>query len=317
MAAAKKHRRKTDVGNLLDRLASEEQRFLERPFLAPAMGGPAVRVRIAGMNCTLRVEPTDFAGWGIFQPLSHGEAILVRPATLAERRSYLDLFPVVRLIACWRVGSSWFGSAAHSGDTRICLTGLAPINLIEDIQLFDSIRARYDGARFWFDEHDMRHDPAASSYLRSSLHDSLPPEELRRPGLTAEERAAYELNYWQSVAAAENDTDVTPDPARRRRARRGRAIERSVESDLTGRRLQSSLSHAGAELVDYLERSDGFRVTFTIGGHRYTSSVSKEDLTVQVAGICLSGEDQKFDLGSLVGVLREGESAGEIHRVGD
>ena len=317
MAAAKKRRRKPDVESLLDRFAREEQRFLDRQFLAPATGGPSVRVRIAGMTCTLRVEPADFSGWGVFQPLSHSEAILARPATLTERRSYLDLFPVVRLIACRRVGRIWFGSAAHAGDKRICLSGLAPIQLIEDTQLFDCVRARYDGARFWFDQHDMRHDPGASSYLRSSLHDSLLPEELQRPGLTAEERAAYELNYWHLVAAAENDNDAAPDPVRHRRARRGQALERSVESDLTGRRLRESLSHAGAELVDYLERSDGFRVTFTIGQRRYTSSVSKDDLTVQVAGICLSGEDQKFDLASLVGVLREGECAGEIYPVGD
>jgi hypothetical protein len=82
-------------------------------------------------------------------------------------------------------------------------------------------------------------------------------------------------------------------------------------------RLRQSLSHAGAELVDYLERADSFRVTFTIGNRSYTSSVHKSDLTVQVAGICLSGEDQKFDLSSLVGVLREGAGMGHLVPVGD
>ncbi len=55
---------------------------------------------------------------------------------------------------------------------------------------------------------------------------------------------------------------------------------------------------------------------FRVGGRSYTSSVNKGDLTVQVAGICLNGEDSKFDLSSLVGVLREAVGTGEIVPVG-
>ena len=68
-------------------------------------------------------------------------------------------------------------------------------------------------------------------------------------------------------------------------------------------------------MIDYLERADGIRVTYRVDGADYTTSVNKNDLTVQVAGICLSGEDQNFDLASLVGVLRE--SDGHVLRVGD
>jgi hypothetical protein len=299
-----------DVNELLNRLGRQEQEFLHREFLAPALRGGVVRVRIAGVICAIRTEPGDFEGWGLFQPRSYTEAVLVRAATLAERRRYLELFPAVRLVLCRRAGQIWFGSAASFGDRRIHLEGLAPLYLAEEVQLFDCVRARYDGGRFWFEEVDPRHDPAASAYLRTSLRDRLEPERLERRGLTAEERAAYEVAYWELM---ENSHAESP-----RNRKRG-AEDRPPDQDFdpVRRRLRESLSHAGAGLVDYLERPDSFRVTFTIGGQQHTSSVNKEDLTVHVAGICLSGEDQKFDLGSLVGVLREASGSGEIVAVGD
>ena len=67
-------------------------------------------------------------------------------------------------------------------------------------------------------------------------------------------------------------------------------------------------------MIDYLEREDSCRVSFSVGDQRYTSSVNKDNMTIQVAGICLSGEDQKFDLSSLVGVLREGVNTDQIYR---
>lgn len=312
MARSKKPHRKPDVRQLLSRLAAEEDAFLHREFMAPALPGGSIRVRIAGAVCRIRVEPSDFAGWGVFQPLSHTEAILVREATLSERRSYLQLFPTIRLIVCRRVGQLWYGSAASFGDRRIRLEGLAPIQLAEEVQLFDCVRTRYDGTRFWFDELDMRHDPGTAAYLRSAIHEGIEPGSLQRPGLASEERAAYELHCWERQRpAAEAD---------RRQNRQRRAEEQRdelCEADVVLRRLRESLSHAGARLVDYLERADSFRVTFSVGGQNYTSSVDKEDLTVQVAGICLSGEDQKFDLSSLIGVLREGSEEGAIVPVGE
>jgi hypothetical protein len=320
MARSRRPRDKPDVGRLLNRLAEQENEFLHREFLAPALPGGSVRVRIGGVVCKIRIEPTDFTGWGVFQPLSHTEAILARPATLAERRDYLRLFPLIRLIVCRRAGNAWYGSAASFGDARIRIEGLAPVHLAEEVQLFDCVCTRYDGSRFWFEGLDMRHDPAASAYLRSALHDRTEPADLQRPGLTAEERAAYELNYWQLVrppGAEDAGQPDVPGRGRTRGRRRGEQPAHSPESDAVRARLRESLSHAGAQLVDYLERADSFRVSFTVGNRSYTSSVNKHDLTVQVAGICLSGEDQKFDLGSLVGVLREGSEMGTILPIGD
>ncbi len=308
VSRSKKRREKPDVGKLLKRLAGEEEEFLRREFLAPALRGGTIRVRIGGALCRIRIEPADFEGWGVFQPLSHSEAILAREATLAGRRQYLELFPLVRLIICNRRAGGWFGSAANFGDSRIRIDGLAPVHLCEEVQLFDCVKTRYDGTRFWFDEHEMRHDPAAAAYLREEFQNRRPPEQLGRNGLTAEQRAAYELSYWQAMRPVRQ-----PEPVEQPQE----FPSQEPAIDNAERVLRENLSHAGAQLVDYLERADSFRVTFTVGRQRYTSSVNKDDLTVQVAGICLSGEDQKFDLSSLVGVLREGSQVGELVPVGE
>ncbi len=310
-------RGRPDVQQLLSSLAAKEEAFLAREFLAPVVAGGSVRVRIGGVACRLAVSPQDFTGWGVFRPESFTSATLVRPATLAERREYLRLFPLVRLILARRSAHGWSGASASFGDHRVQLDGLAPVLMVEDAQTFDAVCARYDGASFWFDEIDPRRDPGAAAYLREALAAQTPPDELDRPGITAEERAAYEMNLWALMQAEGNqrpeDEANLAQPKRRGRNRPQRAINR----DPVQERLAASLSHAGAQLVEYLERDDSFRVTYSVDGKRFTSSVRKDDLTVNVAGICLSGEDRMFDLASLVGVLREGEENHGLVRVGD
>jgi hypothetical protein len=80
--------------------------------------------------------------------------------------------------------------------------------------------------------------------------------------------------------------------------------------------LRGALEHAGAELKNYVERHDVYTVTYEVDGQWHVSAVAKKDLSVQVAGICLSGEDQNFDLQSLVGVIREAQGGGRLVRVG-
>jgi hypothetical protein len=275
--------------DLIARLAAAEERFLAGEFLAPHLRGRFVQVRIAGVVCRLAVEPDDFHGWGIFRPRSYTVARLIRPARLTERQRYLSLLPLVRLILCERTAAGWLALPASRSDRRFRLSSPVPVHLVEQAQSFETVECRFDGFRFWFDRLDPRRDPATAAYLRQAFHDHLPPAELNRPGMTAEERATYALLY----DAREN---------REQEARR----------DRTERRLRVALDHAGAEFVGYLEHPDGYRVEYVIDGCRHLSAVGKDDLTILSAGICLSGEDENFDLQSLVGVLRQGQSEGEI-----
>ena len=274
------------VSKLLEKLAAAEEEFLGREFLAPVVHGGDVRVRIAGVVCRLGIEPADFEGWGIFRPVSHRQARLVRRASLSQRRQYLELLPLMRLIGCRRDGGRWLAIPAHRGDSRFSIEGLIPVHLVEEAELFEVVRARFDGSHCWFESVEPRRDPGHAAYLREALRGMTEPGQLRRPGLTPEERAAYGLNYWPRLKA-------------RIEARR----------DRTEQRLRDALAHAGAEMLDYLERRDSYR--------QHVSAVEKNDLAVQTAGICLEGQDRSFDLQSLVGVLREGRVEGQIHRMED
>jgi hypothetical protein len=271
----------------LDRLAALEETFLASDFLAPILAGGPVAVRIGGVLCRLRFEPTDFSGWAVCRPTSTTAARVVRAALLDERQRYLDLLPRVRLIVCRRIGRQWLATPAQQADARGYLDGLTPVHLVEEAQPFDVVEARFDGGLCWYDRPDERRDPATAAFLREALRRKVEPTQVERPGLTVEERSAYAAAYAPVLEAVR---------------------------DLTETRLRRALGHAGAQLRGYVEQGDAYRVDFLVNGRRHVSVVSKRDLAVQVAGICLSGGDRHFDLQSLVGVLREAN--GRIVRVG-
>jgi hypothetical protein len=115
------------------------------------------------------------------------------------------------------------------------------------------------------------------------------PDDLKRPGLTAEERTAYGVTYIPRLRA-----------------------QLEAQRDRVEERIRAALIHAGAAFRDYQDRGDVYRVTYEVDGRRHISVVDRKDLSVQAAGICLSGEDRRFDLQSLVGVLREASETGQI-----
>lgn len=284
---------------LFDKLAAEEQRFLNCEFLAPVVSGGEVRLRIANVICTFRIEPRSFTGWGIFRPKSHSMAEHVRDASLGERSRYLELFPQLRLILCHRHEIEWLARPAHQGDSRFQIEGLVPVQAVQEAAQFDIVLVRFDGTNFWFEDLDSSRSPATADWLREQLRAIVEPAELHRPGLTPEQRDAYRRCYELSEQA---------------RIRRAQA-EREARRMTTQGRIESALEHGGAEFVDFHEDADIYRVRYRIDNQQHVSAVSKSDLTVQVAGICLDGLDRQFDLTSLVGVLREGRRGGQLYRM--
>ncbi len=268
-----------NINDLLDKMESAERAFLDAEFLAPVLPGGQVRVRIAGLVCTLRVEGQVEAGWAILKPLALDRARVVGKPSLRQVRDYLSLFPALRLLLLARAGRDWLAAPAHQSDARVQIKGIVHMHLARGVEPFQRVVARFDGGQFWFQEVDRRRNPAVSAYLREALAAETPPQDLRKPTLTPKEREVYRLAY--------------------------RAIE-AARRDRIELRLADALAHAGAELSSYVEREDAYTVAFSVDGRPHRSAVRKDDLTVLAAGICLSGQDGRVDLQSLVSVIREG-----------
>lgn len=285
------------IHDILNRLESAEREFIGVEILAPIVDARGVMVRIAGVVCEIkRVEqlPPDFRGWAILRASSISTAEFVREESLAESARYRALFPAMRLIVVERAGDAWYALAAQRGDTRIRIESPVRVELCQEgLERFETIVARFDGRWFWYEQREVSRNPALAAYLREQFNarteHSLPPpaDVLRAKGLSREEREAYDFL----------------------RAGLVRAQQDRVEA-----RLRTALEHADAELQSYLERQDAYVVHYQVDGQTHVSTVRRDDLTVLTAGICLSGQDARFDLTSLVGVVREGEVTGALVR---
>jgi hypothetical protein len=283
------------MSNLFDKLAAEENIFFNSQFFSPVIRGKPIRVRISGIVLNLSVsKPKNFSGWGVFTPISAKEAKFVRAPNLAEKTQYFKLFPAIRLILCRNNNNQWFGIPAHKSDTRFKVTGMVPVFLPEEVQLFETIQARFDGANCWFEEICSNADPKIPIYLRESLNKLVDPNKLELSGLSQEERDAYLIAY-------------------------GPALEADIEAkrDKNEDRIKSALNRAGARYQSYIERGNTYTIEYMVEGERHRSVVRKDNLAVESAGICLSGGDKAFDLTSLIGVIKEGRRRHRIVRVGD
>lgn len=273
-----------DIIPLIEDLARRELDVHTRTFVAPCVSGFPVRTRICGLVHTFKVMPADFSGWGIFRPENSATAILAEPADRRTTDSYLAIFPriALRLIHPLDVRGSWLALPANGSDAarRLGRTGALAVHLVEDAVRFDMIAARWDGASLWFEGRDFSSDPILEEYLRSSLAGERSPGELSKRGLTPEDRTAYDVAYWNEM------------------------VHGTGGSIADRRRIGLALKRGGGRLIDLSETKAGWQVHWaSADGSKYSSHVSRGDLTVIGAGICLSGEDRKFDLQSLVGVV--------------
>ena len=191
---------KNPIDRAMRRLAGADAEFLNRAFVAPAVRGCGVDLKVGDARCTLAVRPADFHGWGYFAPVSHRSAKAVRPATADERVAFLAALPAVRLVICGAGDRYAPGVAANQADGRFGLKGPTLVLLTFNVNLFDIVLARFDGVRYWFDRVDGRYAPSGAVRLRAMLSALVRPEDLPVRSFCDGQREAYRMAYVRVCA---------------------------------------------------------------------------------------------------------------------
>lgn len=270
---------------LIYQIAASEDRVRRGQILAPRVAGGKIRARVSGLVCELGLTGADFEGWGVFSAQGLKQARLDGEATLAQVAGYLRLLKSVRLILAQpSKGRSWLALPANRSEARqkLGVKGPVLVHLVTQGRAFEQIVARFDGANFWFEKADRSSDPTRPGQAARALRAYTAPEELAFAGLTPEFREAYRLVF----SPAPTDTRI--------RCSEGR--------------LRQALEQGGGMLRSFVDQGDYWTTHWSTGdGQYHTSAIMKSDLTVLSAGICLAGQDQKFDLQSLVGVVEQSE----------
>jgi hypothetical protein len=273
-----------DIRKLLNEVAAEESKLSSNQFIAPCIGG-GIRTKVAGIIYTFTPEPQDFEGWGIFQPISTQKAALIEEASLPQIAQYLEKLKPLRLRLAHKLKRlTWLAYPVNEGDMQQRFRYCKPVavHLVTDGVRFEAIIGRTDGTGWWFDECDRRVAPFITEELEKQFVNLTQPQELHFKGITPEMRTIYDL-------ATQQAKDV---------------INRQQNQD--EKRLRAALKMGGGKLQQFRDHQNQWLVEWTTtDGERHTSAISKSDLTVISAGICLSGEDRKFDLQSLVGIVED------------
>ncbi len=270
---------------LINKLSQAEAALSGQEFLAPLLRNSRARLRLHGLVYEF-VVGNAVPGWWRCRVRDARNAEVLDAALPWQRGDYLALWPALRLVLLEPLrDQDWLALPYNPSDAaqRFGLAGPVVLHLVEGGQPFERVIGRVEGSTLWYDDSDRRADPAQAEALRAAL--AARQESPGVAGLGAGEQAAYALLLSRNA-----DWQAAQHTAR--------------EAARTERRLRHALDIGGARLLGYSVSAEGLRVNWERNGQHHVTLVDT-DLSVIAAGICLSGEDARFDLASIVGVVRD------------
>lgn len=259
-----------------------------------------IRIKVAGINYQLHTSgvPHHFTGVGYFSIDSRERATFIRAASYGESQTYLEIFPLVRMILLAGDRDYWYGIQSQASQ-RISIAGTSKIVCVEEgLQMFDIVQCAFDGTNLIFTRADFNVRPQIAQYLRDQAGIAVESKQLRFIGLTPQHVQAYDEIMW----------------ARFERERQAELARLEEERQSERGRIEYALSFSGAALREYVRHGDVYVITYEVDGSSFTSTIRADNLQVESAGVCLAGTDRQFDLTSVVGVLRVGIQQSAITR---
>ena len=276
-----------DILNLIKKIGEKETTLPERTFISPVFSNRMVATRVEGINYTFSIPKAE-PGWYKIRPVDTKRAKLAGKAELQDIETYLKYFDKIRLVLVMKKDDVYMAVPDKINRLGLPPQELVPVFLTDDTVLdFDRVLARYDGANLWFESVDMGNDPQKAEHLRTSLETLQEPSKLKCSGLTFEERLAYTLRL---------------------------TLDQKLVEDRKKETIEGHVEHAGGKFLRFAEKKDHISVTYKVDGEIFTSHVSKDPAhQVIAAGICLAGNDRRFDLKSLITVVREAKKRRIVH----
>jgi hypothetical protein len=265
--------------DLIEKLGEEEKDLLSnREIFSPYFPGAfQIITRIQGIIYRFKIKKREDVGFGIFRPKNRDFAYMKRKANEDEIAEFLEIVPKVKGILVFKTDTWYCLPQNINAYAKLGFHDLTPVYNVENAEAFDYFVGRFVGGNVWFEDLDPNCDFEKVEAIKAAKK-TLP----RVSGLTPEDHMAFEL----ALKNVEEQEALT-----------------------LGGRLAMAFEKKGARLESFKELS-GNRVEvkwISKKNQPYTSVVDKRNLNVVCAGICLAGQDTRFDLDSLIGVVAEGE----------
>lgn len=285
-----------DINKLLNKLASQERALLETKIFAPYVkNGTNILLRINGTVYKLKTSKFKQDGFGIFRATDANHARRLRAANISEVSEYLQLLPKAEFILIHK-HDRWLAYPANQHSFKQKFNkepDLLTILMADNVEILDSIEARFDGFNFWYENTKI----PENAEIREKLRESIITQEYKLPTNLDYSLLAEEAKSFKFACDFHREANKPP-------------LEKQ---------LNKEFEKVGASVDRYIERGTNVEVQWKDNHTKktYTSVLNKDTFSVVTAGICLSGGDKKFDLQSLVSVCREGEQGHRIVHVGN